>query len=279
MRVKWDDKLPTLSSHFSLPFRIWRQKGEMVLFGDAGQLSSFPLSPLFSSSTLPAQTSFLHHPARLSVALSPPKSSPAVTLSPDVLFSKAMDALSSFFGSQSASRNRWSYDSLKNLGQISPVVQTHLKQVLIFSKDLACWGFVWFLGQDMRLMSLLPPSLSVSRTQANSECAESTFQFFLCLGFWFCKFCFGIFVWFGLKFRTVSDLNFTFDIGLCCFRLNQRDRGTNWTILKVFSENPAIFAFLFLENLSENQLWDSDLPLISLFWCKYLMSEPIFHQL
>ncbi|KAE8008714.1 hypothetical protein FH972_005203 [Carpinus fangiana] len=39
-----------------------------------------------------------------------------------------MDALSSFFGSQSSSRNRWSYDSLKNLGQISPAVQTHLKQ-------------------------------------------------------------------------------------------------------------------------------------------------------
>ncbi|KAB9148297.1 hypothetical protein FH972_026982 [Carpinus fangiana] len=37
-----------------------------------------------------------------------------------------MDVFSSFFSSQSSLRNRWSYDSLKNLGQISPAVQTHL---------------------------------------------------------------------------------------------------------------------------------------------------------
>ncbi|XP_047983464.1 bax inhibitor 1-like [Salvia hispanica] len=42
-----------------------------------------------------------------------------------------MDSFSSFVDSQSSSRNRWSYDSLKNFRQISPVVQTHLKQVYL----------------------------------------------------------------------------------------------------------------------------------------------------
>ncbi|CAA3023006.1 bax inhibitor 1-like [Olea europaea subsp. europaea] len=42
-----------------------------------------------------------------------------------------MDTFASFFTSQSASGNRWSYDSLKNFRQISPVVQTHLKQVYL----------------------------------------------------------------------------------------------------------------------------------------------------
>ncbi|KAL6979789.1 Bax inhibitor 1 [Sarracenia purpurea var. burkii] len=42
-----------------------------------------------------------------------------------------MDAFSSFFESQSSSRNSWSYDSLKNFRQISPIVQTHLKQVYL----------------------------------------------------------------------------------------------------------------------------------------------------
>nr|XP_043627872.1 bax inhibitor 1-like [Erigeron canadensis] len=44
-----------------------------------------------------------------------------------------MESFSSFFGSsQSAShRNSWSYDSLKNFRQISPLVQTHLKQVYL----------------------------------------------------------------------------------------------------------------------------------------------------
>ncbi|XP_039056980.1 bax inhibitor 1-like [Hibiscus syriacus] len=40
-----------------------------------------------------------------------------------------MDAFSSFFESQS--RSRWSYDTLKNFRQISPAVQTHLKQVYL----------------------------------------------------------------------------------------------------------------------------------------------------
>ncbi|KAL6519446.1 Bax inhibitor 1 [Orobanche gracilis] len=42
-----------------------------------------------------------------------------------------MDSFSSFVDSQFSSRNRWSYDSLKNFRQISPVVQTHLKQVYL----------------------------------------------------------------------------------------------------------------------------------------------------
>ncbi|XP_073287459.1 bax inhibitor 1-like [Primulina huaijiensis] len=42
-----------------------------------------------------------------------------------------MDSFASFFDSQSSSRNRWSYDSLKNFRQISPVVQNHLKQVYL----------------------------------------------------------------------------------------------------------------------------------------------------
>ncbi|OWM88333.1 bax inhibitor 1 [Punica granatum] len=40
-----------------------------------------------------------------------------------------MDSFASFF--QSSGRNSWSYDSLKNFRQISPVVQTHLKQVYL----------------------------------------------------------------------------------------------------------------------------------------------------
>ncbi|PON64620.1 Bax inhibitor 1-related [Parasponia andersonii] len=42
-----------------------------------------------------------------------------------------MDALASFFDFQTGSANRWSYDSLKNFRQISPVVQAHLKQVYL----------------------------------------------------------------------------------------------------------------------------------------------------
>lgn len=42
-----------------------------------------------------------------------------------------MDSFSSFFDSQPGSRS-WSYDSLKNLRQISPSVQNHLKRVTSF---------------------------------------------------------------------------------------------------------------------------------------------------
>lgn len=42
-----------------------------------------------------------------------------------------MESFTSFFDSQSSSRNRWSYDSLKNLREISPTVQSHLKRVYL----------------------------------------------------------------------------------------------------------------------------------------------------
>ncbi|KAG6383207.1 hypothetical protein SASPL_157044 [Salvia splendens] len=42
-----------------------------------------------------------------------------------------MDSFSSFFDSQFSSRHRWNYNSLKNFRQISPLVQTHLKQVYL----------------------------------------------------------------------------------------------------------------------------------------------------
>ncbi|GAV67598.1 Bax1-I domain-containing protein [Cephalotus follicularis] len=42
---------------------------------------------------------------------------------------QTMDAFSSYFDSQS--RTSWSYESLKNFRQISPVVQNHLKQVYL----------------------------------------------------------------------------------------------------------------------------------------------------
>ncbi|KAL6550320.1 Bax inhibitor 1 [Orobanche minor] len=46
-----------------------------------------------------------------------------------------MDSFSSFFDSQFFSRNRWSYDLLKNFRQISPVVQTHLKRFSAFQNQ------------------------------------------------------------------------------------------------------------------------------------------------
>lgn len=42
-----------------------------------------------------------------------------------------MEGFTSFFDTQSASRSGWSYESLKNFRQISPVVQNHLKQVYL----------------------------------------------------------------------------------------------------------------------------------------------------
>ncbi|XVE57571.1 hypothetical protein DITRI_Ditri04bG0100700 [Diplodiscus trichospermus] len=62
-----------------------------------------------------------------------------------------MDAFSSFFDSQS--RNNWSYDTLKNFRQISPIVQTHLKRVyltlccaLIASAVGAYLHILWNIG-------------------------------------------------------------------------------------------------------------------------------------
>ncbi|KAI3968487.1 hypothetical protein MKX01_007797, partial [Papaver californicum] len=46
-----------------------------------------------------------------------------------------MDSLASFFQGQQSSRNSWSYESLKNFRQISPVVQNHLKLVYL---SLSC---------------------------------------------------------------------------------------------------------------------------------------------
>ncbi|KAL6544375.1 Bax inhibitor 1 [Orobanche minor] len=46
-----------------------------------------------------------------------------------------MDSFSLFFNSQFSSRNRWSYDSLKNFRQISRVVQTYLKQFSAFQNQ------------------------------------------------------------------------------------------------------------------------------------------------
>ncbi|MBA0616827.1 hypothetical protein Godav_026318 [Gossypium davidsonii] len=62
-----------------------------------------------------------------------------------------MDAFTSFFDSQS--RNIWSYDTLKNFRQISPIVQAHLKQVyltlccaLIASAVGAYLHILWNIG-------------------------------------------------------------------------------------------------------------------------------------
>ncbi|GFZ01101.1 BAX inhibitor 1 [Actinidia rufa] len=76
-----------------------------------------------------------------------------------------MDAISSFFESQSASRNNWSYDSLKNFRQISPVVQTHLKQLelicissgtLVASlPPLVAWEAVFGCSRHLRTKSIL----------------------------------------------------------------------------------------------------------------------------
>ncbi|XP_019179652.1 PREDICTED: bax inhibitor 1-like isoform X2 [Ipomoea nil] len=62
-----------------------------------------------------------------------------------------MEGFASFFNSES--RNRWSYDSLKNFRQISPVVQNHLKQVylalccaLVASAAGAYLHILWNIG-------------------------------------------------------------------------------------------------------------------------------------
>ncbi|KAL4029449.1 hypothetical protein IC575_007660 [Cucumis melo] len=64
-----------------------------------------------------------------------------------------MDAFSSFFDSQSGSRTRWSYDSLKNFRQISPAVQSHLQRVyltlgcaLVASAAGAYLHILWNIG-------------------------------------------------------------------------------------------------------------------------------------
>jgi len=60
-----------------------------------------------------------------------------------------MEAFSSFFESQSGSRNSWSYDSLKNLRQISPIVQNHLKQVYL---SLCCALIAAAVGSYLHIL-------------------------------------------------------------------------------------------------------------------------------
>ncbi|XP_021275791.1 bax inhibitor 1-like [Herrania umbratica] len=58
-----------------------------------------------------------------------------------------MDAFSSFFDSRS--RSNWSYDTLKNFRQISPVVQTHLKRVYL---TLCCALIASAVGAYLHLL-------------------------------------------------------------------------------------------------------------------------------
>uniref|UniRef100_A0A2N9G3T3 Bax inhibitor 1 n=1 Tax=Fagus sylvatica TaxID=28930 RepID=A0A2N9G3T3_FAGSY len=64
-----------------------------------------------------------------------------------------MDTFTSFYKSHGPTAQRWSYDSLKNFRQISPVVQTHLKKVyvtlccaLIGAGFGAYLHFIWNIG-------------------------------------------------------------------------------------------------------------------------------------
>ncbi|GMH29778.1 hypothetical protein Nepgr_031621 [Nepenthes gracilis] len=60
-----------------------------------------------------------------------------------------MDSFSSYFQSQSAYGNSWNYDSLKNLRQISPTVQSHLKQVYL---TLCCALFASGVGAYLHIL-------------------------------------------------------------------------------------------------------------------------------
>jgi hypothetical protein len=122
----------------------------LVFFSHPAQTLSISLALSSFSSPLPLHR-FLSH------SLSPPLSGLSLSLRTSVC-SKAMDA---------SSRNRWSYDSLKNLGQISPAVQIHLKQVLIVSSSLfsVFYCFLWFcvLGRPCLWVSLVTMCLDLSR--------------------------------------------------------------------------------------------------------------------
>ncbi|PQM40819.1 bax inhibitor 1 [Prunus yedoensis var. nudiflora] len=70
-----------------------------------------------------------------------------------------MDAFTSFLDSQTSSRNRWNFESLKNFRQISPVVQNHLKLVyltlcctLIASAAGAYLHILWNIGGIVTLL-------------------------------------------------------------------------------------------------------------------------------
>ncbi|KAL4565731.1 hypothetical protein LXL04_029834 [Taraxacum kok-saghyz] len=73
-------------------------------------------------------------------------------------------SFSSFFDSQprSSSRSSWTYESLKNFREISPVVQTHLKQVylslccaLIASAVGAYFHIIWNIGGLLTTLATL----------------------------------------------------------------------------------------------------------------------------
>ncbi|KAF5735121.1 hypothetical protein HS088_TW15G00621 [Tripterygium wilfordii] len=60
-----------------------------------------------------------------------------------------MDTFSAFFDSRSASRGGWTSDTLKNFRQISPLVQTHLKQVYL---SLCCALVASAVGAYLHLL-------------------------------------------------------------------------------------------------------------------------------
>ncbi|KAF5734242.1 hypothetical protein HS088_TW16G00689 [Tripterygium wilfordii] len=60
-----------------------------------------------------------------------------------------MDTFSAFFDSRSASSGGWTYDTLKNFRQISPLVQTHLKQVYL---SLCCALVASAVGAYLHLL-------------------------------------------------------------------------------------------------------------------------------
>ncbi|KAG8476846.1 hypothetical protein CXB51_030431 [Gossypium anomalum] len=89
-----------------------------------------------------------------------------------------MDAFTSFFDSQS--RNNWSYDTLKNFRQISPIVQAHLKQVyltlccaLIASAVGAYLHILWNIGGYLTTFSCLGTIIWLLSIPPCEECIGS----------------------------------------------------------------------------------------------------------
>jgi len=87
-----------------------------------------------------------------------------------------MDSFSSFFDSQYPSRNSWSYDSLKNFRQISPVVQTHLKQVylslccaLVASAVGAYLHILWNIGGFLTMIGCIGSMIWLLSTPTHQE--------------------------------------------------------------------------------------------------------------
>ncbi|KAK4489175.1 hypothetical protein RD792_004969 [Penstemon davidsonii] len=88
-----------------------------------------------------------------------------------------MESFTSFFDSQTASSgNRWSYDSLKNFRQISPVVQTHLKQVylalccaLVSSAIGAYLHILWNIGGFLTILGCMATSVWLLSTPPYQE--------------------------------------------------------------------------------------------------------------